>query len=162
MSSIYDHVRLVKEQLDVRSWDYAIYEITDADVLMTGCCKSRSRLWNQFKFFIDVQESRIVNTIYLPISAKECIPQMAEFAAYLNGCVEYGAFMLDLDEGGVSFRIALPLAALRADGKLFSTLLDDAVGIVDLYEKEFSAILLGEMTVKEISEANLSRIEGDK
>ena len=158
MSSLDDHVRLVKEQLNVRRWDFALHEISDRSVLMIGSCKSRSRFWNQFNFCIDVQESQIANTIYLPVSAKECIPQMAEFAAYLNGCVDYGAFMLDIDEGDVSFRIALPMAALRADDKLFSTLLDDAVDVIDLYEKEFSTILLGEMTAKEISEANQSQL----
>ena len=155
MSKLDGHVRLLKGQLDVRSWDYALHEISDRSVLMKGSCKSRSSLWNQFNFCIDVQEDKIGNTIYLPVSAKGCIPQMAEFVAYLNGCVDYGAFLLDIDDGGVSFRIALPMAALRADEKLFLTLLDDAVDIVDLYEKEFSAILLGKMTAKEISDEKL-------
>ena len=106
-------------------------------------------LYNSFRFVMVVDDDAVQNYVNYPISAKDKMPQMAEFITRANYELKYGAFEMDYSNGEVRFHLALPMSAVRADEDLLPLMIGLPPTILDKYAKGFFDVLMGVKTPEE-------------
>ena len=141
MSNYKENAEFVKKFLDDADWHY---EMIDRDKFMvfTGGIGGFKGLYSSFRFLMFVGDDEVQNYAMLPASAKDKLPQMAEFITRANYGLKYGAFEMDYNDGEVRFHLTFPMTAIQADRLLLPTLLALPPKMLDQYAKGFTEVLM--------------------
>ena len=141
MSSYKENAEFVKKFLDDDDWHY---EMIDYDKVMvfTGGVGGFKGLYNSFQYLIFVGEDEVQNYATFPVSAKDKLPQMAEFITRANYGLKYGAFEMGYNDGEVRFHLAFPMTTIWVDRLLLPTLLALPPKMLDQYAKGFTEVLM--------------------
>ena len=156
MSNYKENAEFVRKFLDANDWHY---EMNDHGrvATFTGGVGGFKGLYNSFRFILFVGEDEVQNYAMFPASAKDKLPEMAEFITRANYGLKYGDFEMDWDDGEVRFHLAFPIAAVRADEMILPTLLVAPPKMLDKYSKGFTEVLMGLKTPNDA----IKECEGD-
>ena len=141
MSNYKENAEFVKKFLDDNDWHYDMHDL-DKVMVFTGGVSGFKGLYNSFRFLMLVGDDEVQNYAMLPASAKDKLPQMAEFITRANYGLKYGAFEMDYNDGKVRFHLTFPMTAIRADRLLLPTLLALPPKMLDQYAKGFTEVLM--------------------
>ena len=142
MSSYKENAEIIKKFLDEDDWHYEMHDHGRAAVF-TGGIGGFKGIYNSFRFLLIVGDDELQNYATLPASAKDKLPQMAEFITRANYGLKYGDFEMDWNDGEVRFHLAFPMSAVRAVKILLPTLLMLPAKMLDQYSKGFTEVLMG-------------------
>jgi hypothetical protein len=148
MSSYKENAEFVKKLLDDDDWHYEMGDHGRV-VTFTGGVGGFKGLYGSFRFFMFVGDDEVQNYAILPASAKDKLPQMAEFNTRANYGLKYGAFEMDYSDGEVRFHLTFPMTAIRADRMLMPMLLALPPKMLDQYSKGFTEVLMDLKTPEE-------------
>ena len=148
MSSYKENAEFVKNFLDGDDWHYEMADHGHV-ATFTGGVGGFTGLYRSFRFVMFVGDDEVQNYAFLPASAKDKLPQMAEFITRANFGLKYGAFEMDYGDGEVRFHLVFPMTAIRADDMLLPTLLALPPKMLDQYSKGFTEVLMDLKTPEE-------------
>ena len=101
-----------------------------------------------FLLFVDDQDAQCY--AILPISAKDRLPQMAEFVLRANYGMKYGAFELGYPKGELRLHVTYPASVIEAHAdKVFDCLFGVPAVLIKSYGKGFVDVMEGKMTPEE-------------
>lgn len=148
-SAVYrQNAEIVKRYLDDNDWHYEMTDTGDT-VVFTGRIGGFKGVYESFRFVMAVDEDTVQNFSTYPASAKDKLPQMAEFLTRANYRMKYGAFEMDWNDGEVRFHVAIPMAAIHADNDEVVRVLVLPATMLGRYSNGFSSVLLGVKTPAE-------------
>ena len=107
-------------------------------------------VYNFSRFAMIVDDDAVQNYATYPASAKDKIPQVAEFIARANFGLKYGAFEMDYSDREVRFHLAFPMSAVRADEDLLPIMLGIPPKMLDESAKGFTEVIMGLKTPEEV------------
>ncbi len=141
MSNYKENAEFVKTFLDEDDWHY---DMADHGTVatFTGGIGGFKGLYNSYRFLLFVGDDEVQNYSTLPASAKDKLPQMAEFITRANYGLKYGAFEMDYGDGEVRFHVTYPMAALRAERELMLALMFLPGNMLDRYSKGLTEVLM--------------------
>lgn len=142
MGSYKENVDVVKKFLDENDWHYDMHDHGHV-ATFTGGVGGFKGLYNSFRFILFVGEDEVQNYATFPASAKDKLPEMAEFITRANYGLKYGDFEMDWNDGEVRFHLTFPMSAVRADEMILPTLLMAPPRMLDQYSKGFTEVLMG-------------------
>ena len=143
MSNYKENAEYVKKFFDDEDWHYEMHDIEDEQrAIFTGGIGGFNGLYGSYRFLLIVGDNEAQCYATFPASAKEKLPQMAEFITRANYGLKYGAFEMDYDDGEVRFHLAFPMTAVRADEMVMPTLLMAPPRMLDQYSKGFTEVLM--------------------
>lgn len=148
MSSYKENAEFVKKFFDEDDWHY---EMRDAEtaVVFTGGIGGFKGLYNSFRYLLIVGDDEVQNYTQYPASAKEKLPEVAEFITRANYGLKYGAFEMDWNDGEVRFHLTTPMAAILADRNNIPMITALPSQMLDRYSKGFTEVLMGLKTPEE-------------
>lgn len=135
----------VRKYLDGNDWHYKT-EDTGSAMFFIGDVGSFNGLYRTFRFVMFVGDEAVQNYAILPASAKDRLPQMAEFITRANYGLTNGAFEMDYAEGQVRFRLTYPISAVLADENALLKILTFPPAVLNRYSKGFAEVLMGSKT----------------
>ena len=141
MSNYKENAEFVKKFLDETDWHYDMHDSGHA-AIFTGGVGGFEGLYNSFRFIMFVGEDEVQNYAMFPASAKDKLPEMAEFITRANYGLKYGDFEMDWNDGEVRFHLTFPMTAIQADRLLLPTLLALPPKMLDQYAKGFTEVLM--------------------
>ena len=136
------NAEIVKRFLDDNDWRYEMKEYGNK-VVFHGSISGFKGVYDSFRFAMIVDDSSVQNYAMYPASAKDKLPEMAEFLHRANYGLKYGAFEMDYSDGSVRFHFAVPISTIRADNDEILKVLFIPAQMLGKYSKGFSAVLLG-------------------
>ena len=142
MSSYKENAEIIKKFLDEDDWHYEMHDHGRAAVF-TGGIGGFKGIYNSFRFLLIVGDDEVQNYTTLPASAKEMLPQMAEFITRANYGLKYGAFEMDWNDGEIRFHLTTPMSAILADRRRLIELLAIPSQMLDRYSRGFTEVLMG-------------------
>ena len=142
MSNYKENLEFVKNFLDGDDWRYEANDHGSV-ATVTGGIGGFKGLYNSYRFILFVGDDELQNYATLPASAKDKLPEMAEFITRANYGLKYGDFEMDWNDGEVRFHLAFPMSAVRAVKMLLPTLLMLPAKMLDQYSKGFTEVLMG-------------------
>ena len=144
MNNYMENTEYIKEYLDADDWHYETREFADEHrVVFSGGIGGFKGLYGSFRFLVIVGDEEAQCYAMLPASAKDKLPEMAEFIARANYGLKYGAFEMDYRDGEVRFHLTFPMVALRADRDLIVNLFGLPAKMLDQYSTGFIEVLMG-------------------
>ncbi len=146
------NAEIVKRYLDDNDWHYEMKDTGDT-VIFSGGIGGFKGVYKSFRFVMVVDDDTVQNFATYPASAKDKLPEMAEFLVRANYGMIYGAFEMDWNDGEVRFHIAIPMAAIRADNDEIVRVLALPANMLGKYSNGFSSVLLGVKTPAEAVQA---------
>ena len=150
MSNYKENAEYIKKYLDDDDWHYDMHDLEEEQrMAFTGGIGGFKGLYGSFRYLVVVSEDEAQCYVTLPASAKEKLPQMAEFITRANYGFKYGAFEMDYDEGDIRFHLTFPMVALRADRDLIPTLIGLPAKMLDQYSRGFTEVLMDLKTPEE-------------
>ena len=142
MGNCKDNVKLVKDFLDGDGWRYKTYSQGNATTFL-GEIGDFKGVYSSFRFMVFVGEEEVQNCAMFPASAKDKMPEMAEFITRANYGLKFGRFEMDYRDGEVRFQLSFPISAARVDNKILPTLMIAPPRMLDQYSKGFTEVLMG-------------------
>ncbi|MBQ2632828.1 MAG: YbjN domain-containing protein [Kiritimatiellae bacterium] len=142
MGSYKENMDVVKKFLDENDWHYDMHDHGHV-ATFTGGVGGFKGLYNSFRFILFVGEDEVQNYATFPASAKDKLPEMAEFITRANYGLKYGDFEMDWNDGEVRFHLTFSMSAVRADEMILPTLLLAPPRMLDQYSKGFTEVLMG-------------------
>ena len=134
--------KLVREFLDSNNWKYR-YINNKEYISFVGDVHS-SHCLSCLRVFITVTDKEVMCYYELPVSAKECLPQMAEFVMRANYGLNTGSFMLDFNDGELRFKVATSHQALEGSPtEEMHRLLYVPMGTIKTYARGIVGVLSG-------------------
>ena len=140
--------KLVREFLDSDNWKYR-YINNKEYISFVGDVHS-SHCLSCLRVFITVTDKEVMCYYELPVSAKECLPQMAEFVMRANYGLNTGSFMFDYDDGQLRFKVVTSSQAMEGNPtEEMHRLLYVPLGTIRTYARGIIGVLSGYETAEE-------------
>lgn len=142
MSKYKENAKFVKGYLDGDGWTCEMEDQGKAAVFISEI-GGFNGIYNSYKFMLFVGDYEVQNYAFFPTSAKDKLPEMAEFITRANYGLKYGDFEMDWNDGEVRFHLSFPMSAVNADEMILPTLLMAPPKMLDKYSKGFAEVLMG-------------------
>ena len=97
-------------------------------------------------FLIRIRDEFFVVYAYPPLTAKDCLPEMAEFIARANYGLQNGCFELDFEDGEIRFRTFVDCDGQLPAESVIRNSVYTAVTMMRRYGDGIAAVLFGAQT----------------
>ena len=141
MSNYKENAEFVKKFLDDDDWHYEMSDHEKA-MIFRGGIGGLKGLYNSFRYLLIVGDDVVQSYMTFPASAKEKLPQIAEFITRANYGLKYGAFEMDWNDGEVRFHLTIPMSAILADRNQIPALMAIPAQTLDKYSKGFVEVMM--------------------
>ena len=151
MGNYKENMEVVKKFLDDNDWHYDMQDHGRVGVFMGGVGGFKG-LYNSFRFILFVGDDELQNYAMFPASAKDKLPEIAEFITRANYGLHMGCFELDFNDGEIRYKMSISNTALEANpddeiGRIMSipcstidTYSSGIIGVLSGYEEPEEAV----------------------